>query len=155
MKSVKTFPKGLKAIIATSFIAASMVGCSTAPAATPTAAPPQVVNVSLTTYGFKFTGDKIKPGEVKFIVKNDATDLQHEILLVKTDLALDKLPMSSDGTEVDENSKDYTKVGSVEDVEPGKGGEMTAKLDAGHYIYFCNKAAHYTLKMRGEFTVAP
>jgi len=148
MKSIKTF-------VAASFIAVSMAACSAAPAATPTPAGPQVVNVSMTTYGFKFTPDKIKPGEVKFVVKNDATDLKHEILLVKTDLAMDKLPMNSDGTQVDEVSKDYTKLGSVEDVEPGKSGEMTVKLDAGRYVYFCNTPAHYSLKMRGEFTVAP
>jgi uncharacterized cupredoxin-like copper-binding protein len=147
--------KSIKTLIAASFIAVSMVGCSTAPAAAPTPAGPQVVNVSMTTYGFKFTPDKIRAGEVKFVVKNDATDLKHEMRLVKTNLAIDKLPMNSDGAQVDESSKDFTSLGAVEDVEPGKSGEMTVTLESGRYVYFCNTPAHYTLKMRGELTVAP
>lgn len=147
--------RSIKTLVAASFIAVSIVGCSAAPAATPTPAGPQVINVSMTTYGFKFTPDKIKPGQVKFVVKNDATDLKHEIQLVKTNLAVDKLPMNSDGTQVDETTKDYTRLGNVEDVEPGKSGEMTVTLEAGRYVYFCNTPTHYMLKMYGEFTVAP
>jgi uncharacterized cupredoxin-like copper-binding protein len=74
---------------------------------------------------------------------------------VKTDLAVDKLPMAPDGTMIDEESTQFTKLGSVEDVDAGKGGEMTMKLEPGRYVYFCNKQGHYKLGMAGELTVVP
>jgi uncharacterized cupredoxin-like copper-binding protein len=136
-------------------LALSACGAPAAPAATSTPAGPQIVNVSLTTYGFKLTPSNIKAGDVKFVVKNDATDLMHEIILVKTDLAPDKMPIGSDNTSIDEDSKAITIVGAVEDVEPGKSGEVVMKLTAGHYVYFCNKDNHYKLGMVGELTIAP
>src|ERR1700682_4016623 len=97
-------------VLASVLLVLSLVACAGAPAATPTPSGPQVVVATLTTYGFKFTPDKIKAGEVKFIVKNNATDVLHELWIVKTDLALDKLPLISDGTKIDETAKTFTKL---------------------------------------------
>ncbi|MCL4506692.1 MAG: hypothetical protein M1140_11805 [Chloroflexi bacterium] len=115
--------------------------------------PDQVVSVSMTNFTFAFTPTQISAGVVKFIVQNNSSDQIHEILIFKTDLPVDKLPLQADGTSVDETSSQITKVASVEDVDPGKGGEMTAKLDPGHYVYFCNTTGHYKLGMAGEFTI--
>ena len=144
---------GLSSVMFVLFLSAC--GAPATPAATSTPTGPQIVNVSMTTYGFKLTPDKIKAGEVKFVAKNDATDLIHEIFLVKTDLAIDKLPLGSDNISIDEESKALAKVGAAEDIEPGKSGEMTVTLEAGRYVYFCNKDNHYKLGMVGELTVAP
>jgi uncharacterized cupredoxin-like copper-binding protein len=124
---------------------------STSPAAQLT--PIEVVTVSMTDFAYKFTPSTIKAGQVKFVVKNDSTTQLHEIWLVKTDLAVDKLPMAADGASIDEGSTQFTKLGSVEDVAAGASGEMTVKLEPGRYVYFCNKPGHYKMGMASEMTV--
>jgi uncharacterized cupredoxin-like copper-binding protein len=109
----------------------------------------------MTDFAFKFTPSTIKAGVVKFVVKNDASEQMHEMFLVKTDLAVGKLPLGSDGSSINEDSNQFTKLGSVEDVDAGKSGEMTVKLEPGRYVYFCNKPGHYKMGMAGEITVAP
>jgi uncharacterized cupredoxin-like copper-binding protein len=136
----------LRFILTLSIAVMALVAC--APAG------PQTVNVSLTTYTMKITPETIKTGDVKFVVKNDATDLVHEFFLVKTDLAPDKLPLDSEGR-VNEDSPQIKEVGAAEDIDPGKSGEFSVKLEPGHYVYFCNVGTHYAIGMRGEFTIAP
>lgn len=117
--------------------------------------PTEVVTVDMTNYAFKFTPSTVHAGVVKFVVVNDATDQMHEMWLVKTDLALDKLPLASDGSSIDENSTQFTKLGSVEDVNAGASGAMIVTLEPGRYVYFCNKPGHYKLGMAGEMNVVP
>ena len=143
-----------KLLISSAVLMFAMAACAGAPASTPTPAGPQVVNVELTNFGFKFTPGTVKPGAVKFVVKNASPDTMHELLLVKTDLALDKLPLDGEKN-IDEEARGLTEVGAVEDVDPGQGGEMAVTLQPGRYVYFCNKPGHYLLGMRGEFNVAP
>ena len=145
----------VKSITLTLVLMFAMSACAGTPAATPTPNDPQVVNVSMTTYGFKFTPAQIKPGEVEFVVKNDATGVLHELWIVKTDLAVDKLPLISSQSKVDEESEAFVKLNSVDDLEPGKTDEMTVTLQAGRYVYFCNQPGHYMAGMRGELMVAP
>jgi uncharacterized cupredoxin-like copper-binding protein len=135
---------------------AQAASASTAVVATaPAPASTEVVTVSMTDFAFKFTPSTIKAGVVKFIVKNDASEQMHEMFLVKTDLAVDKLPLEPDGSSINEDSNQFTKLGSVEDVDAGKSGEMTVKLEPGRYVYFCNKPGHYKMGMAGEITVVP
>lgn len=115
---------------------------------------PQTIDVTLSTYQTEFNPTTINKGEVKFVVTNSATDLVHEFYLVQTDLAPDQLPVKSDGT-VDEESTQFTTIGSAEDIDPGKTSSFTVTLAPGHYVYFCNIEGHYAEGMRGEFTVAP
>ena len=112
----------------------------------------QTVRVTLTTYGTKLTPDKIRPGEVTFIIKNNATDLVHEFFLVQTDLAPDKLPVGDDG-KIDEDSLHFLKIVAAEDLKPGSGRVISVTLKPGHYVYFCNIDAHHMSGMRGEFTI--
>ncbi len=112
----------------------------------------QTVRVTLITYDTKITPEKIRPGDVHFIIKNKATDLVHEFILVRTDLAPDQLPVGDDG-KIDEDSLKHLKIVTAEDVAPGDSRETTVKLKPGHYVYFCNINAHHLLGMRGEFTV--
>jgi len=114
----------------------------------------QVVNVSLTTYSTTFDPATFRSGKVTFIIKNEANDMVHEIRIVKTDLPLDKLPLERDGS-VDEDSTQFTTIASAEDLDPGKSRAVTVELEAGRYVYFCNKHNHYLIGMRGEFHVQP
>ncbi len=122
------------------------------------AAGPTVVNAELWnkpdgSQGVTLSTDHVKPGKVLFKVKNISTDEDHELLLVKTDLAPDALPMDKDGVRVEEDKLEGLK--ELGDVHPGKSRDTTLTLKAGKYLLFCNEAGHFKAGMYATFTVAP
>ena len=122
------------------------------------AAGPQVVNADLWnkpdgSQGITLSTDHVKPGKVTFKVKNVSTDEDHELLLVKTDLAPDAFPMEGDGVRVEEDKLKGLK--ELGDIHPSKARSTTVTLTAGKYILFCNEAGHFKAGMLASFTVAP
>ena len=122
------------------------------------AAGAQVVNAELThkpdgSQGVMLSTAEVKPGMVTFNVKNTSADEDHQLLLVKTDLAPADFPMEAAGARVEEEKfKGIEKLG---DLHPGKTRSTTIKLTAGKYILFCNEPGHFKAGMVTPFTVAP
>ena len=113
---------------------------------------PAAVDVTLTTYGISLSTATVKAGSVTFNVKNDATDLVHEFVVVKTDLPADQLTLDAEGNVAEDS---LTVVDEIEDIEIGGGGELTVDLEAGHYVLICNVADHYKGGMHADLTVTP
>lgn len=108
------------------------------------AAPTQEVDVKLSS--FKVTPDKtvVDAGKVKFIATNtEAVDV-HELAVLKVN-----------------GPDDYENLGEVEDIDPGKGGDVTLDLKPGEYLLACliapgeagSKVDHFQEGMKIEFTV--
>lgn len=108
------------------------------------------------------TPASVAAGDVSFSVKNAGT-IVHEMVVLKTDTAFDKLPIVDAGDppapvatgadKVDE-SANVGETGEP-DLEPGNTRTFTIKgLAAGHYVLVCNIAKHYGLGMRAAFTVS-
>ena len=112
--------------------------------------------ITATEADFKIdlSASSAKPGPVTFRITNTGTQV-HEFVLVRTDLADDKLPLASPGTEVDEDAGELTAVDEVEDIAAGASADLDVTLEAGHYVLFCNVPGHYPLGMHADFTVAP
>ena len=99
-------------------------------------------------------------GEVTFTIDNIG-EKDHEFVIVKTDLAPDKLPTVQEGDEkgtVDEEGEGITAVDELEDIKSGTdGNELKVTLDAGSYVIFCNvhdeDLVHYQKGMHTAFTV--
>ena len=99
-------------------------------------------------------------GEVTFTIDNIG-EKDHEFVIVKTDLAPDKLPTIADGAEkgtVDEEGEGITAVDELEDIKSGTdGNKLAVTLDAGSYVIFCNvhdeDLVHYQKGMHTAFTV--
>jgi uncharacterized cupredoxin-like copper-binding protein len=89
-------------------------------------------------------------GNVSIAATNTGA-VAHEFVLVKTDLAPDKLPLTGDNTQAD-LSKVQT-VGTVAQFDPGKAANGSFTLTAGKYVALCNLPAHYVAGMRTSFTV--
>ncbi|MEX1006408.1 MAG: sulfocyanin-like copper-binding protein [Acidimicrobiia bacterium] len=87
-------------------------------------------------------------GKVKFTVTNNGTII-HEMVVLKTNTAYDKLPVNSKTHKVSEAKS----VGEVEDVPKGKTKSKTLTLKKGKYVVGCNIAKHYDMGMRAAFTV--
>ena len=95
--------------------------------------------------------DSVPAGKVTFVVKNDAMATNHEMVVVKLKNKNDEIPMVKGKHRVDEDK--LKSMGEVEDLEPGKTGEMSADLEAGDYLLFCNLKGHYEAGMTAHFTV--
>ena len=112
---------------------------------------PQVINVSETEdFHMILSADSASAGEITFHVTNNATDMLHEFVVVKSDLAEDQLPLDSDGN-VDEDKIDH--IDEVEDINPGESKDLKVKLEPGHYVFMCNLPNHYNQGMHASFTV--
>ncbi|MEX2446706.1 MAG: sulfocyanin-like copper-binding protein, partial [Dehalococcoidia bacterium] len=87
-------------------------------------------------------------GSVDFVAENTGA-LPHELIVVRTDLAEEDLPM--DGGVVDVSQLDI--LGETDEFATGEGGTLTVTLEAGDYVLFCNVAGHYASGMHTPFTV--
>lgn len=112
----------------------------------------QSIDATESDFKIDVSAASAQAGDVTFHVKNTAEQV-HEFVIVKTDLAADKLPTNEDGTEVNEDADGLTVVDEIEDIEAGGSGDLDVNLEAGHYVLICNVPTHYQLGMHTEFTV--
>lgn len=120
-----------------------------------TACGPQQIDVGLTTYKIDMSKTEANAGDIVFHVHNDATDLVHEFVIFRTDLAPDAMPLNSEGA-VDEEGPGVTHVDEVE-VEAGQAADLAVNLTPGNYVMVCNindnDEMHYAHGMYQAFTV--
>ena len=91
-------------------------------------------------------------GNVKISVKNTAGQ-DHEFVVFRTDLDPAKLPLTSDGSQIDEAGAGVTRVAELEAINPSKTKTLDVKLDPGRYVMVCNIPTHYGLGMHTVVTV--
>jgi uncharacterized cupredoxin-like copper-binding protein len=100
----------------------------------------------------------VPAGKVKFVATNSGTVI-HELIVLKTKLPFDKLPVADAGDPPHRVSTGANKVdegkniGETGDIGKGKTKSVTLKLKKGSYVLVCNIAQHYGLGMRAAFTV--
>jgi uncharacterized cupredoxin-like copper-binding protein len=90
----------------------------------------------------KLDKKSVPAGKVTFDVSNVGAK-PHEMLIFKTDLTADMLPMGRNGdpTRVDEDK--LGAIGEVAGLNPGDKKSGTFDLTAGKYVLLCNKAGHF------------
>ncbi len=129
---------------------AALVACSSASSSFGT------VNVGLDEWTIKADRTGGSPGNVTFAVSNQGK-VGHELLLIQSDLAADKLPiLAADNATHKKGDVDLAKVQNVGDVtDVAAGGSLTKifSLSKGKYVLICNIPAHYSSGMYTEFTV--
>ena len=77
----------------------------------------------------------------------------HELLLFRTDLAADALPVDANGDVIEESPLLHSVVDSGKGLEVGGTQSLPVKLEPGHYVAVCNLPAHYRLGMKLDLTV--
>jgi uncharacterized cupredoxin-like copper-binding protein len=92
-------------------------------------------------------------GEVTFDVTNSG-NVEHEFVVIKTDLSLDDLPYDDSADEVIEDGEGMTPIDEIEEIQPGETKTLTVSLDAGNYVLICNLEGHFRMGMRSTFTVS-
>jgi uncharacterized cupredoxin-like copper-binding protein len=117
-----------------------------------------VVNIELKEWHIQSDTDHVKAGPVTFRASNHGKE-QHELVIVKTDLPLDRLPMHDGKVDEDEAGK---FIGEIEEFSPGSTQEVSFELKPGRYVLFCNIVereddgkleSHYHEGMRVAFDV--
>ena len=108
-----------------------------------------VVTATLTEFTIQLDRPSIAAGKVTFRVKN-AGKMEHELIVLKTDVAQDKIPVDpANKAKVDETSS----VGEVADVPAGEIKSAVIELTPGKYVLICNKPGHYAAGQHIAFLV--
>ena len=116
------------------------------------------VNVMLQEWRMVADSKKVSAGEVTITVQNRGKE-KHEMVLLKTDVPYDQLPLKREGG-IDEKGAGSV-VDEIEDIEPKMIKSMTVKLEPGSYVLLCNiveedagkMEEHYKMGMRTPLTV--
>lgn len=90
-------------------------------------------------------------GPVEFDVVNEGT-MPHEFVVVRTDVAPGKIPVS--GGVFDEDDESIEVVAEIVEWKSGESRQLVVDLDAGKYQLVCNLPGHYALGMWAGFTVS-
>jgi caa(3)-type oxidase subunit IV len=120
-----------------------------APAGGAAAAVSTAVGVTEHEFAITLAAAEAPAGQVKFEISNSGA-VAHNIYVIKTDLAPDKLPVA--GGTVDTSQVEVVAPTSA-DVAPGSTATVTANLAAGNYVLVCQVPGHYQLGMHAAFTV--
>ena len=113
----------------------------------------EATKLTITMSEFAFTPkDATAPAGRITITAPNAGKVLHELVLIRTDLATDNLPL--EGTDVNEKAFPESALpGEIPGVEPGQLKSVTVTLPAGRYVMLCNVPGHYKAGMVGTLTV--
>jgi uncharacterized cupredoxin-like copper-binding protein len=75
----------------------------------------------------------------------------HELVVVRTELPAEGLPISADGLTVDEEGVE--EVDELHGLDDGTTDRLVVRLTPGPYVFFCNFEGHYLAGMRAEVEV--
>ena len=88
-------------------------------------------------------------GEVHFYVTNSGK-LEHELVVIMTDLAADRLVANPD---VPGKVEEQIHMGETGDIDGGRFTGLALELGPGNYVIICNELGHYLAGMHVAFTV--
>lgn len=96
----------------------------------------------------------LRPGRHTFALTNDGT-VPHELLVFRTELPGDALPVGPDGNVVEDSPLLVKLVDSGNATNPGASVSVPASqpFTPGHYVAVCNLPGHYRLGMWENVTV--
>ncbi|MFQ4140683.1 cupredoxin domain-containing protein [Chlorogloeopsis sp. ULAP02] len=110
------------------------------------------VQVTVKEMAFQLSKSTVPGGDVEFVVTNEGR-LAHEMEVIKTDLPIDKLPLTNgDRLDTDKAGK---KIGEIEADELKSDTTKTLKVNLipGKYLIVCNLPGHFQAGMRTILTV--
>lgn len=118
------------------------------------------VDVTLQEFAVGASTSSVGAGDITFNATNEGPEDEHELVIVKTDLAPTDLPTAEDGS-VDEEGDGIEVIDEIEEFPVGESESLTVSLDAGSYVLICNIVqeeddgleSHYQEGMRTSFTV--
>ena len=99
-------------------------------------------NVLLKDFAVEQETTVVPAGTVSFLVRNQGPTT-HEVIVVRTDLAPDELPLQDDGLTVDEEGDGIKFLEEVEGLDIDDRQTLVLDLAPGRYVLYCNLEGHY------------
>jgi len=110
------------------------------------------VDVRLRDFEVRQDAAVVPAGTVSFRILNQGPT-SHELIVVRTDRAPDKLPLQRDGLTVNEEAPGIELLDEVEGLDIDDRQTLVLDLAAGNYVLYCNLEGHYLGGMHAAFTV--
>jgi hypothetical protein len=110
------------------------------------------VNVLLEDFTLRRDVDVVPAGTVRFRILNQGPTT-HELSVIRTDRAPDKLPLQRDGLTINEDAPGMDFLDEAEGLDIGDRRTLALRLAAGSYVLYCNMEGHYLGGMHAAFTV--
>jgi uncharacterized cupredoxin-like copper-binding protein len=110
------------------------------------------VNVLLEDFKVRQGAAVVPAGTVRFRILNQGPTT-HELNVIRTDRAPDKLPLQRDGLTVNEDAPGLDHLDEAEGLDIGDRQTMVLRLAPGHYVMYCNMEGHYLGGMHAAFIV--
>jgi uncharacterized cupredoxin-like copper-binding protein len=110
------------------------------------------VNVLLDDFNVRRDAAVVPAGTVSFRILNQGPTT-HEVIVIRTDRAKDKLPLQRDGLTVDEEAPGIDFLDEVEGLDIDDRQTLVLDLSPGHYVLYCNLEGHYLGGMHEALTV--
>ena len=112
----------------------------------------QRLDVLLRDFAIEPQRQVVRPGLTEFRAFNEGPTV-HELILVRTDLAADDLPLQADGLTAVEEAPTVEFVVADEGIDLGERGGFQADLTPGKYVLYCNLEGHYLGEMHAALEV--
>lgn len=121
------------------------------------------VAVDLTEYEIDVSRSELRAGKVRFETRN-LGKIEHELLVIKTDLPADRLPLGLNGPSIKMSGKlilgtphehraaDHDAL-RKRHIQPGRARRDTVDLEPGRYVLLCNLPGHYQAGQRTSLVV--
>lgn len=129
----------------TLLLAAAGMACGAGTASEPAT----VVTATSTDKAIQLDRASAPAGVITFRVVNADTNV-HSLVLLKTDVAHDKIPPDPKDAARPDKTGELRETGEI---AGGRSKELTVKLAPGSYVLVCNEPAHYAVGMHVPFTV--
>jgi uncharacterized cupredoxin-like copper-binding protein len=94
----------------------------------------------------------VPSGTVSFRILNQGPTT-HQLIVVRTDLDPDKLPLQRDGLTVNEDAPGIDLLDEVGGLDIDDRQTLVLELAPGHYVLYCNLEGHYLGGMHASLTV--
>jgi uncharacterized cupredoxin-like copper-binding protein len=111
-----------------------------------------LVNVLLEDFQVERDAVIVPAGTVSLRIRNQGPT-SHELIVVRSDLAPDKLPLQSDGLTVNEDGRGVELLEEAEGLDIDDRKTMVLDLTPGTYVMYCNLEGHYLGGMYAALTV--
>lgn len=135
----------IRVIVIAAVAVLALAGCADVPAYRPGEVD---IVVEMTDYKVIPSATTLRAGETKIGVRNRGSQ-PHDLVLLRTDLAPDKLPYDAGKAKAGEPGL----VLRTKELIAGATTIATATLEPGQYVLICNVAGHYGLGMRTSLKV--
>jgi uncharacterized cupredoxin-like copper-binding protein len=110
------------------------------------------VNVLLEDFHVRRDVAAVPAGTVRFRILNQGPTT-HELNVIRTARAPDKLPLQRDGLTVNEDAPGIELLDEAEGLDIDDRRTLVLDLAPGNYVLYCNLEGHYLGGMHAAFTV--